>query len=192
MVEIDTQTKPEHNMNELITFDPSQIEIVNNSVQLAEELVSDAYKLSSGQWLKKKYDIRTLVDLSPDEIVHGPFAQILHYKAIPKNATLESKSYDFYKICLQDHAILSVVNRFSEIHLFPFSLYIIIHELIHIVRFLKFLQNFHATSEEKMNEEKRVHQKTREILEVMNISGLAEVLDFYRQWIIPIEDLKGS
>lgn len=177
-------------MNRLITFNPNQINIINNSVELAEELVSNSYKLSSGQWFRNKYDVRTLADLSSDEIVQGPFAQILHYKARPKNSTLESKSYDFYKICLQDHAILSVVNQFPGIELFPFSLYIIIHELVHIVRFIKFLQNFHASSEEKLDEEKRVHQRTHEILEHMNITGLNDVLDFYRQWVIPIEDLK--
>ncbi len=178
-------------MNRLVTFNSNQIGIINNSVQLAEELVSNAYKLSSSQWFRNKYDVRTLADLSQDEIVHGPFAQILHYRARPKNSTLESKSYDFYKICLQDHSILSVVNQFPEIQLFPFSLYIIIHELVHIVRFIKFLQNFHASSKEKMDEEKRVHRKTREILENMNIMGVKEVLDFYRQWVILIEDLKS-
>ena len=179
-------------MNPLIPFNPIQINIINNSVQLAEELVSNSYKLSSNQWLRKKYDVRTLADLLSDEIVHGPFAQILHYKARPKNSALESKSYDFYKICLQDHSILSVVNQFPDIQLFPFSLYIIIHELVHIVRFIKFLQNFHASAEEKMDEEKRVHRKTREILKNINIMGLKDVLDFYRQWVIPLEDLKSA
>jgi hypothetical protein len=178
-------------MSRLTPFNADQIDTINNSVQLAEELVSNSYKLSSGQWFRNKYDVRTIVDLSPDEIIHGPFAQILHYKARPKNSTLESKSYDFYKICLQDHTILSVINRYRKIQLFPFSLYIIIHELVHVVRFIKFLQNFHASSEEKVDEEKRVHRKTREVLSGMTITGLSEVLDFYRQWVIPLEDLKS-
>ena len=177
-------------MSQLTPFNADQIDTINNSVQLAEELVSNSYKLSSGQWFRNKYDVRTIVDLSPDEIIQGPFAQILHYKARPKNSTLESKSYDFYKICLQDHTILSVINRYWKIRLFPFSLYIIIHELVHVVRFIKFLQNFHASSEEKVDEEKRVHRKTRDILDNMKVMGLSDVLDFYRQWVIPLEDLK--
>ncbi|MFO7964363.1 MAG: hypothetical protein R6U50_10615 [Desulfobacterales bacterium] len=176
-------------MDHLATFNSFQIDTINHSVLMAEELVSDSYKLSSGQWFRKRYDIKTLSDLAPDEIVHGPFAQILHYEARPKNSHLESTTFDFYKICLQDHAILAVIDRFSEIKLFPFSLYIIIHELIHIVRFVTFLQNFHASSGEKMDEERRVHRKTREILKDINIGGMKEVLDFYRQWIIPIDDM---
>jgi len=131
-------------MDKLETFNASQISVINNSVQLAEELVGNFYKLSSSQWLRKKYDIKTLADLSPDEIVHGPFAQILHYKGQPKGSSLESKSYDFYKICLQDHSVLSVLERFPKIELSPFSLYIIIHERVHVVRFGKFLQIFYA------------------------------------------------
>lgn len=177
-------------MDGLSTFNPSQIDVINNSVTLAEELVSNYYKLSSSQWLKRKYDIKTLADLSDNEIVDGPFAQILHYKGRRKNSALESESYDFYKICLQDHAILSAMDEFSHLHLFPFSLYIIIHELIHVVRFTKFLQNFHASSDEKMTEEKRVHEGTRKILKSLSLTGLNDVLDFYRQWVIPFEDLK--
>jgi hypothetical protein len=176
-------------MDKLTIFSPSQINIVNSSVQLAEELVANFYKLSSSQWLRKKYDIKTLADLSPDEIVHGPFAQILHYKAHPKDSSLESKAYDYYKICIQDHSILPVINHFSHIKLFPFSLYIIIHELVHIVRFTRFLQNFFASSEEKNAEEKRVHEKTRQILKLFNITGIDEVLKFYHQWVIPLDDL---
>ena len=43
--------------------------------------------------------------------------------------------------------------------LFSLVVYIATHELIHIVRFSKFLQNFHASPDEKQAEEKRVHEK---------------------------------
>jgi hypothetical protein len=41
----------------LKTFTADQITVVNNSVALAEELVSDHYKMSAGQWLRPKYDV---------------------------------------------------------------------------------------------------------------------------------------
>ena len=177
-------------MEKLETFNPDQMDTIKTSIFIAEELVSNFYKLSSGQWLKRKYDIKTLADLLPDEIVHGPFAQILHYKGQPKDSTLESYSYDFYKICLQDHAILSILNQYPAIQLLPFSLYIIIHELIHVVRFTKFLQNFHASSEEKMAEEKRVHENTHKVLVNTKFDGLPEVFDFYKHWLMPFDDVK--
>ncbi len=177
-------------MKKLEEFNPEQMKIVNNSVAMSEELVSDFYKMSAGQWLRPKYDIKTLVDLSPDETVHDPFAQIIRYKGTRKDSALGSSAYDYYKICLQDHIILSAQKKSPQIKLFPFILYIVTHELIHIVRFSKFLQNFDASPEEKKKEEARVHELTRKILFVVQIPGMKDVLKFYDKWRLPIDDLR--
>ena len=125
-------------MNKLEKFNPDDIVIVNNAVAMAEELVSNFYKMSQREWLNNRYDVKTMKDLDPGEIVHGPFAQIIRYEGKKKDTFLGSSAYDFYKICLQDDSILSELKRSDDIELFPFILYIIIHELIHIVRFSKF------------------------------------------------------
>ncbi|MFC1886625.1 hypothetical protein ACFLZM_06180, partial [Thermodesulfobacteriota bacterium] len=163
-------------------YSAAQIAIVNNSASMAEEMVSNHYKMSASEWLRPKYDVKTLADLRPEEIVHGPFAQIIRYEGQRKDKLLGSSAYDFYKICLQDHNILSVINTSRRIELLPFTLYIITHELIHIVRFSKFLQQFDASFEEKMLEETRVHEKTHEILGDVRLKGLDEVLRFYNKW----------
>ncbi len=177
-------------MDNPITFDPEDIETVNASVAMAEELVSNFYKMSANEWLHPKYDVKTLADLSRGEIVDGPFAQIIRYEGQLKDTSLGSTTYDFYKVCLQDHAILSALEERSGLKLFPFVLYIVTHELIHIVRFSKFLQNFDASSEEKMQEEKRVHKYTHEILNPVRLGGLHFVLYFYKRWRTPIDELK--
>jgi len=171
----------------LKNFNAAQIKIVNNAVALAEELVSNHYKMSASQWLHPKYDVKTLADLSPAEIVHGPFAQIIRYKGRRNDKSLESSSYDFYKICLQDHFILSAMKSSSRLKLFPFGLYIVSHELIHIVRFSKFLQNFNATPEEMLAEETRVHEITHKILRSLPIKDIPPVLKFYEKWRTPME-----
>ena len=171
-------------------FGPDQLETVNNAVAMAEELVSNNYKMSASQWLGPRYDVKTLAGLKPEEVIDGPFAQIIRYKGQRKNTSLGSATYDFYKICLQDHTIQSTIEQTREIQLFPFSLYIIAHELIHIVRFSKFLQNFEASAEERMAEERRVHQRTHEILQPVQIHGLKNVLDFYNDWRLAFEDLR--
>ena len=170
-------------------FTPEQINIVNNAVAMAEELVSNFYKMSSNQWLHSKYDVKTLADLVPAEIVDGPSAQVIRYKGKRKDISLGSAAYDFYKICLQDHSILATLVQFPFIELFPFVLYIAIHELVHIVRFSKFLQSFEASADEKMCEEKRVHEYTHAILDTLNVAGLSEVLQFYRQWREPLDNI---
>jgi len=177
-------------LQRLKQFDPEQLKIVNNAVAMAEELVSNHYKMSASQWLGPRYDVKTLAELRPEEIVEGPFAQIIRYKGRRKHTSLGSASYDFYKICLQDHTIQATVEGSPRIELFPFSLYIITHELIHIVRFSKFLQSFEASAGERMAEEKRVHQRTHEILKAIQMAGLHNVLEFYNDWHVPYEGLR--
>ena len=172
-------------------FSPGQLEIVNNAVAMAEELVSNHYKMSASQWLGPRYDVKTLAELVQGEIIDGPFAQIIRYRGQRRNTSLGSATYDFYKICLQDHTIRSTLKDTPGIELFPFSLYIITHELIHIVRFSKFLQSFDASTEERMEEEKRVHRKTHDILQSVQIDGLSNVLEFYNDWRVPYEDLRS-
>jgi hypothetical protein len=177
-------------MEQLQKFTKDQIKIVTNAVAIAEELVSNHYKMSAGEWLRPRYDVKTLVDLTPEEIVYGPFAQIVRYEAHRKDTSLGSSTYDFYKICLQDHAIDAALQTSPPMKLFPFSIYIITHELIHIVRFSKFLQSFEASPEARMTEEKRVHSKTSKILRDVRIAGISDVLKFYRNWRMPYEEFQ--
>lgn len=171
-------------------FRAAQLTVVNNAVAMAEELVSNHYKMSASQWLHPKYDVKTLADLSDGEIVNGPFAQIIRYEGKLKGELLGSSTYDFYKICIQDHAILEVLQARPDISLPPFALYVVTHELVHIVRFSRFLQNFNASEMEKLVEERRVHGITHEILDPVKTDGLNTVLDFYATWRSPIDGLK--
>jgi len=168
-------------------FSVDHIHIVNDSVDMAEELVSDFYKMSASEWLRPKFDVKTRIDLSSEEIVPGPFAQVIRYEGRHKDASLGSSSYDYYKICLQDHEILAALAKYQQLELLPFTLYILTHELIHIVRFSKFLQSFNPKPDERMAEEARVHELTHEILRPVRIDGLSEVLNFYIQWRKPID-----
>ena len=176
-----------HDPEKLQKFNGKQLKIVNKAAEMAEELVSDYHKISASQWLRRRYDIKTLADLSPAEIVSGPFAQIIRYKAQPKSSSLGSSTYDFYKICLQDNSILSATRKSPAIKLCPFALYIITHELIHIVRFSDFLQNFNASHEEKLAEETRVHNNTHKILKSVKLPGLSNVLKFYDKWLVSVD-----
>ncbi len=173
---------------ELRHFDGDQLRDVNDAVAMAEELVCNHYKMSDNQWLRLRYDIRTLADLSGEEIVYGPFAQVIRYEGKPKGISLGSLTYDFYKICLQDHCILlalaqeTPVSQALRVEIFPFLLYIITHELVHVVRFCRFLQNFNASAQERQEEEIRVHEFTRLILEPVKVSRMDAVFRFYDRW----------
>ena len=172
------------------TFKNHELDVVNNAVAMAEELVSNHYKMSASQWLRPKYDVKTLADLNPDEIVSGPFAQIIRYEGKLEGGVLGSSAYDFYKICIQDHTILATLKARPDIQLHPFTLYVVTHELVHIVRFSRFLQHFNANEEEKLEEEHRVHRITHDILGLVKSHGLDAVLDYYGRWHTPIDGLK--
>lgn len=166
-------------MKKMEIFNPVQISILNDSVAIAEELVSNFYKMSESQW--PRYDIKTLADLCAEEIVYGHFAQVIPCQGKRKDSHLGSSAYDFYKICLQDHSILTALNRTARIKLFPFALYIVTHELVHIVRFCKFLQGLYASPEEKIAEERRVLERTHEILSPVQVPGLEEIFELYNE-----------
>ncbi len=171
-------------------FGKDDLIVVSKAVAMAEELTSNAYKMSFAEWRRRRYDVKTLADLSPEEIVHGPFAQIIRYVGSREETSLGSSRYDFYRICLQDHSILPVLSDVPGLRLFPFSLYIVTHELIHVIRFTKFLQAFDASPEDKMEEEGRVHERTTAILETVPINGMEAVLEFYGAWQGPMDHLK--
>ncbi|MFZ2632417.1 MAG: hypothetical protein WA081_23955 [Desulfosalsimonadaceae bacterium] len=163
-------------------FSRKDIGIVNNSVAMAEELVSNHFKLSATQLMNLNYDIKTLAHLTKDEIVCDHFAQVIRYALTKKKDFPGTPAKDFYKICLQDHSIIKTMRRNRDLDLFAFALYIVAHELIHVIRFQRFLQHFDALCHEKNDEEVRVHQKTHEILSKARLASLNPVFEFYEKW----------
>ncbi len=178
-------------MKPLNRFSEKQLRTVHAAVSTAEELVSNYYKLSMSQWLRSRFDVRTLAELAAGEVVHGPFAQLVRYVGRKRDESLVSGAYDFYKICIQDHSVISTLERSRDLGLFPFILYVVTHELIHIVRFSRFLQAFDAPLKERMDEEGRVHRRTFEILEKQRIDGLEAALGYYRPWRVGGEHASG-
>ena len=126
------------------------------------------------------YDIQGLKDLHGEEITDIAFAQIRRYLRRPGERMRGSEPGDFFKICIQDHVIRKAVERDPHIGLFPLTTYVIIHELIHVVRFAKFVQRFDSTPAEQEIEERRVHELTFSLLQKARVSGLPEVLAAFR------------
>jgi len=173
---MDTTTE----QTERVPFQAGEIAILGQSIQISEELLSEHYKISTSQWKRYRYDIQSLKDLQAKEITDLAFAQIYRYAQSPHERLRGSETGDYFKICLQDHVIRRAVERDASIQLFPLSLYIVAHELIHVIRFAKFLQRFDSTTAEQEVEEGRVHALTFKLLENRKIPGLPEVLSAFR------------
>jgi hypothetical protein len=163
-----------------IPFHQDEISVVSHSIEVSEELISDHYKISTSQWRHYRYDIQTLKDLREKEVTDIAFAQIHRYARCLQEKPRGSELGEYFKICLQDHVIRRAIHRDPSIQLFPLSLYIVTHELVHVVRFAKFLQRFDTTTAEQEAEESRVHQLTYQLLQNLRMAGLPEVLSVFK------------
>jgi len=165
-------------------FNREELLKVDEAVKISEEIVNNFYKMSSGHWLKNRYDIKTAKDLVPHECIDGPFAQVIKYEGRKKDIPLGSSAFSLYKVCLQDIAILSIVEKTDSLLLEPFLLYILTHELVHVVRFSKFKQRYENKNEADvtLDEERKVHHLTHTILKSVSIQGLSKIFEFYKDW----------
>jgi hypothetical protein len=163
-----------------LPFKAEKIAILAHAIDVSEELISDYYKISTSEWKRYRYDIQSLRNLGEEEVTDAAFAQIRRYLRRPGDRMRGSEPGDFFKICIQDHVIDRAVKRDKGIGLFPLTAYIVTHELIHVVRFAKFLQRFDSTATEQEIEEKRVHALTYDLLQSSHIQGLPEVLAAFK------------
>lgn len=152
--------------------------LLQEAVVIAEEMTSDFFKLSPSHWRRARYDIATLEALEQEEISPHALALVAKYDVRPQDRHLPSAFFDFYRICLQDHNILKALEAWPGITLFPLLVYILTHELVHIVRFSQFLARFEASEGEKLQEERRVHLLTQKILAPLNFVDLPPVMGY--------------
>jgi len=165
-------------------FNERELEQVATASLRAEEMVYNYFKLSSSQWLKNRYDIKTARDLAPHERIEGPFAQVLKYEGRRQDRSLGSSVFSLYHVCIQDPAIISFVAQNSKICLAPFLLYILVHELVHVMRFVRFEHRYENACEAEvtLEEEKKVHGITYDIIALQAVSGISQVFEFYAKW----------
>ena len=81
---------------------------------------------------------------------------------------------------MQDHMILNAVSRKDGIMLKPLLLYVITHELIHVIRFFQNVLDYHADQGRYKQEEKNVHGITYRLLKDLPYDGLNVVMNAYR------------
>lgn len=165
-----------------MVFNSAQIEVVSQGVEIAEDVTANFFKISTAQWKHVRYDIRTLAELRSDEVTNSAFAQIIRYSRNPDHSKISDWHFDYFKICLQDHNIMAAVERDDPLQLLPLAIYVVTHELVHVVRFCKFLQRFDADPEERQQEEMRVHEVTQKALGSLKLPNLDHVLKSYRDY----------
>jgi hypothetical protein len=151
-------------------FGKNELKLVERAQAKAEELISEFYVIAPREWERTHYEVRTLAHLTPEEICDQAFAQVLCYDRVKQVGSDVIDRRDLYRICLQDHTILRVVGfKAQSIKnagniLEPLLLYVLTHELVHVIRFSQQMQSLNLSPEFRPEEEMSVEKTTREIL----------------------------
>ncbi len=163
-------------------FNTTQIPVAVRAFNDAEKLVLRHFRLDENDLRKNKYEVKTLAFLKEHEVKDGAFAHLCKYcYEKPQVLTAqENEGFDFYRVCLQDNIILDAVDRANSfIKLSPLMLYIAVHELIHVLRFGSGEIDFDAPENVKEQEEKIVHNLTRDALRPVKQKEMDIVLDCF-------------
>jgi hypothetical protein len=162
-------------------FNQEQLYTVSEALDIAEDMTSNYYRLSLSQWKRHPFDLKTLAQLFGEDIRDNVFALL---KKCTKNGygPIEPihKGREFYLICLQDHQILTALERDKSLTLLPLLAYVLTHELVHIVRFCTFEERFDVEGKTRRSEEEHiVHRTTYEILKELPLPNLSRIFRYY-------------
>lgn len=141
-------------------FEQRELSRLPQILRTAEDLTGSFFKLSSFDPARYPFEVATLRELTPEEIADGAFAQLCRY-AVAQRTGLRPRP--LYRICLQDHNLLRALAR-GDASLDNLLLYVLAHELCHVVRFCDFQHLFEADEAARGAEESRVHALTAEIV----------------------------
>ncbi len=162
-------------------FQPVHLKILSDAVSLAEEIISDCFGLTTDYWLKNPYEVKTLKDEKDIILPKGVYAHLEKYGNKWHEKFFGKDTRCLYKVLVLDPRVLRVTGGHSSLML-PFLLYIMTHELIHMLRFSRF--ECAANIEDKVDEEEKVHSLTESVLSKIKMTNLNTVIDFFNGKII--------
>jgi hypothetical protein len=140
-------------------FSAPQRSLVFQALDEAEERTSDYYCIPPFRWEQLRYDLLTRADHGWEPLPESMLARVRCLQRIDP-----SRPFDFYRIELDDRSILSAASRENLAgDLYPFFVYILTHEMVHMVRLSSILANDLSFSFNE-TEEQRVQRVARKIL----------------------------
>ena len=169
-------------MAESLFFNKEQYHWVGEVLEVAETLTGKHFRVDLEDAERFPYDLQTLANLRDREKTRRALAQVCKYEYQSQRAQFRDGGKEFYRICLQDDKILNRVWAEGESLLKPLLLYVVTHELIHVIRFSIEPKKFYLPWKEKKIEEREVHGKTYEILKSFGEPQVDRLLEIYRPW----------
>ena len=153
-------------------FDSSDQRQVQRAAVQAEDLTSRFYCIPGREWPRFPYDISTLSQgPGPERPVFADVVRLVRRET----ADARGSGDELYRIRLRDDQILAAVGERCEA-LFPLLLYVLTHELVHVVRFRSGLAAYEIDDPlVRGREELRVHTITRKVLQPAEDADLRRV-----------------
>ncbi|WP_022853127.1 hypothetical protein [Thermodesulfatator atlanticus] len=140
---------------------------------LAEELIDKHFSLSSQEWRRLQYEIipqeKILITIPNDAL--ATLFLLQNHEILPR------KRREFFGLALAEEKLVALGKSSSFLN--ALLLYIFTHELVHMVRFVRFCANFWMALPERLKEERRVHHLTKEVLSYYRCRELEKVIKHF-------------
>lgn len=142
-------------------FSPPQRSLVFQALGEAEQRTAGYYCIPPFRWDSLRYDLLTRIDHEWEPLPEPMLARVRCLQGTAKKSLI-----DFYRIELNDQTILAAAERENLLsNLYPFLVYILTHEMVHLVRLSSILENWIETlAPFDESEEQRVQGISRKIL----------------------------
>lgn len=128
----------------------------------AEDHTARYYCFPPHRWQSLRFDLLTRQDREFEPVHTSVVARL---QRLSRPGTPLRQSFDFFRIQLNDPTILDVLRRPDfRAELYPFLVYILTHELVHLVRLSSILGEEKVTRDARDAEETRVERISRQIL----------------------------
>ncbi len=158
-------------------FNRKQKKELKKALHAADKMIESYF----GDALSNPIDleVKTAKHLEADQLSPGKYSLLMQYAGRMNDKT-KKRLLHFYRIAIQDHAILKAIKKNPGIKLAPFLTYIVTQQYVLIVRFTNFGVPFDNITESERIEELRLsHETTHEILEKYKVQDRNPVLDLF-------------
>ncbi len=156
-------------------FSPEQRNLVIYAANEAEERTARYYCIPPFRWHQLSYDLLTSKDKEWEPLPEPVLARV---QLLQKLRPEPHKPFDFYRIQLNDPSILTAALREKlEGNLYHFLVYILTHEMVHMVRLSSILEPAKVIHQIVETEEQRVQRISRQILSEANFHAFHPILE---------------
>jgi hypothetical protein len=159
------------------TFTGPDRTTISKAAALAERLIQQYFNFGEDQWQRNPYGIFTCREAGMGLYQPDVFAQVIRYRS--RGEVDNQPQQSRYGIVLQDPNILLALLRSKSHDLWTLGLFILTHELTHIIRFTRYDVDFFAGPSSRDKEEKLVQGVTKEILK--GVTNTNHILSLYEK-----------